>query len=81
MEIIKIGGVELYESEVRQLYEEHKYIVTYGGVWQIFYSAAQKMFYGQKVIAEKGITRKGRFYTMDAKTINHLVGSKVLNED
>lgn len=81
MEIIKIGGVELYESEVQKLYEQNKYIVTYGGVYQIFYSTAQKRFYGQKVINQNGIAAKGRFYTMDAKTINHILGEKFLNEE
>lgn len=81
MKIIKIGGVELYESEVQKLYEQNKYIVTYGGVYQIFYSTAQKRFYGQKVINRNGIAAKGRFYTMDAKTINHILGEKVLNEE
>ena len=32
-EIVKIGSVELYEDEARKLYEEKKYIVTYGGVY------------------------------------------------
>ena len=41
-EIVKIGSVELYEDEARKLYEEKKYIVTYGGVYQLFYSNAQK---------------------------------------
>ena len=35
-EIVKIGSVELYEDEARKLYEEKKYIVTYGGVYQLF---------------------------------------------
>lgn len=81
MDIIKIGGVELYRNEVQKLYEQNKYIVTYGGVHQVFYSTAQKRFYGQKVINQKGIAAKGRFYTMDAKTINHILGEKVLNEE
>lgn len=81
MEIIKIGNVELYEEEVRKLYEKHKYIVTYSGVYQIFYSNSQKIFYGHKVINQKGIAAKGRFYTMDAKTINHILDAKVLNEN
>ncbi len=80
-EIIKIGNVELYEKDIQKLYEEHKYIVTYGGVYQIFYSNAQKKFYGHKVINQKGIAQRGRFYTMDAKTINHILGEKILNED
>lgn len=81
MKIVKIGSVELYEDDVRKLYEQRKYIVTYGGVLQICYSNEKEKFYGKKVVNEKGIARRGRFYTMDAKTINHILDSKVLNED
>lgn len=77
-QIVKIGNVELYESEVEKLYKEKKYIVSYCGVYQIFYSNAQKQFYGQKVINQKGIAARGRFYTMTAETINHVLGEKVL---
>lgn len=80
-EIIKIGNVELYETEVQKLYEEKKYIVTYSGVYQIFYSNSQKQFYGQKVINQKGIARRGRFYTMKADAINHVLGEKILIEE
>lgn len=80
-EIIKIGNVELYESEVQKLYEEKKYIVTYSGVYQIFYSNAQKRFYGHKVLNQKGIAARGRFYTMNAESINHVLGEKILIEE
>lgn len=79
--IIKIGNVELYENEALKLYEERKYIVTYGGVYQLFYSNAQKQVYGQKVIYTKGIAARGRFYAMTAETINHILGEKVLLEN
>lgn len=79
--VIKIGNVELCEREVQKLYEENKYIVTYSGVYQIFYSNAQRQFYGQKVIEQKGIAGKGRFYTMKADAINHVLGEKILIEE
>ena len=80
-EIVKIGNVELYEDEARKLYEEKKYIVTYGGVYQLFYSNAQKKVYGQRVINQRGIARKGRFYTMTAEAINNVLGEKILIEE
>ena len=80
-QIIKIGSVELYEDEALKLYEKKKYIVTYGGVYQLFYSNTQKQVYGRKVINQKGIANRGRFYTMDAKTINHILGEKILIEE
>lgn len=79
--IVKIGNVELYESEVQKLYEEKKYIATYSGVYQILYSNAQKKFYGLKIIEEKGIARRGRFYVMTPKEINKVLGKKVLIEE
>lgn len=79
--IVKIGTVELYENEVQKLYEEKKYIVTYNGVYQIFYSNAQKQFYGQKVIEQKGIAKRGRFYTMTAEIINDILAQKILVEN
>lgn len=80
-QIIKIGSVELYEDEVQKLYEEKKYIATYSGVYQIFYSNAQKRFYGLKIIEEKGIARRGRFYIMTAKEINKVLKKKILIEE
>ena len=80
-EIVKIGSVELYKDEARKLYEEKKYIVTYGGVYQLFYSNVQKRVYGQKVINQRGIASRGRFYTMTAETINNVLGKKILIEE
>lgn len=80
-EIVKIGSVELYEEDALKLYEEKKYIVTYGGVYQLFYSSAQKKIYGQKVINQKGIANRGRFYAMTAETINNILGEKILVEE
>lgn len=79
--VVKIGNVELHESEVQKLYEEKKYIVSYVGVYQIFYSNAQRQFYGQKVIDQRGIARKGRFHTMTAEAINNVLGKKILIEE
>lgn len=79
--VIKVGTVELYEDEALKLYNEKKYIVSYGGVYQLHYSDAQKRVYGQKVIDQKGIARRGRFYALPAEQINKILGEKVLNED
>lgn len=80
MSIVKIGNVELALEEAEHYYLEGKYIVTYGCIYQLFYSAAQKIVYGHAIYRQAGMTRKGRFLAMDAETVNHLVGFKLVNE-
>ena len=79
--IIKIGRVEMYESDVKRLYTERKYVVTSYAIYQIMYSQAQATFYGQKVSDIKGMARRGRFYTLTASEINHVLGYEYLAED
>lgn len=74
MKIVKIGTVELTEEEAYKMYEEGKYIVTYSKIYQLFYSAAQKRVYGQQIYSQKGLARRGRFYSMDGETVNHILG-------
>lgn len=78
--IVKIGSVELYEDEALRIYNDGKYIVNYSGVWQLHYSNAQQKVYGTKIIDQKGIASRGRFYTMNATTINDILGEKILIE-
>lgn len=80
MEIVKIGSVELTQEEAERYYSEGKYIVTYGCIYQLFHSTAQKTVYGKGIHKQSGMTRKGRFFAMDAETVNHLVGFKLVNE-
>ena len=72
--IIKAGTTELTEAEALKVYEDGKYIVNYGGVFQPHYSQAQKRVYFSKVCDKKGLARRGRFYTFDAAYINELLG-------
>lgn len=73
-----IGGVKLSLIEVEEIYNNGLYIVTYGGVWQVNYSSAQKQYYGQMVIKEKGIAPRGRYSTMTGKAINKIIGKTIL---
>ena len=57
--------MELTPEEAERYYLEEKYIVTYGCIYQLFYSTAQK--------------RRGRFFAMDAETVNRLVGFNLVN--
>lgn len=79
MGIVRIGGVELTPEEAERYYLDEKYIVTYGCIYQLFYSTAQKRVYGQVIYRSQGMTRRGRFFAMDAETVNHLVGFNLVN--
>lgn len=78
---VTIDRVQLSESEVRKIYEEKKYIVTNRGVSQVCYSSAQQKYYGYQVIKIHDIARRGRYYVMDAKAINRIIGNNVLVEN
>ncbi len=77
----RIGRVELTPEEAERYYQEGKYIVTYGCIYQLFYSVAQKRVYGTVIYRQAGMTRKGRFFAMDAETVNHLVGFNLVNKE
>ena len=77
--IVKIGRVELWEHEAREIYEAGKYILTYSKVYAVDYSAAQKKFYG-RVVLNQGGARRGRYHIMTAKELNHLYGHTIFNE-
>ena len=79
--IVKIGNVELYESEAMRYYQENKYIVTYSHIYQLFYSAAQQKVYGNSIYYCKGMTRRGRFYIFDGAEVNRLVGANLVRVD
>lgn len=73
-----IGGVKLSLIEVEEIYNNGLYVVTYGGVWQVNYSSAQRQYYGQMVIKEKGIAPRRRYYTMAGEAINKILGKTIL---
>lgn len=82
--IVKIGRVELLESDAQKMYEENKYIVTYSAIYQLFYSVNAGI-YGHKIYqvptkGKGGLTRRGRFYAMDGKTVNHVLGFNLVKE-
>lgn len=74
----KIGGVELTEKEVAEIYESEKYIVSYSGVYQVKYSNAQQRYTNFHVIREKGIVSRGRFHVLTGKQINDILGKEIL---
>lgn len=80
-DIIKIAGAELTRGEVERIYNNNLFIVNGRGVWQVLYSNAQAVFYGQNIIRQNGLTKRGRFHVMDAKSINNLIGAAVVWEN
>lgn len=76
-----IGGVEPLREEVEMMYSQKLYIVAYTGVYQISFSQAQDRCHGQRVYSERGLSRKGRFYTMTAPQVNELIGKDLLDEN
>lgn len=74
-----IGGVELSTKEVAEIYESGKYLVSYHGVYEIFYSNAQKRYTYAHVIRTKGIVSRGRFHVLTGAHINKILGQEILN--
>lgn len=74
----KIGGVELTEKEVAEIYESGKYIVSYSGVYQVNYSNSQQRYTYIHVIREKGIVSRGRFHVLTGAQINDILGKEIL---
>ena len=44
-----IGKLTLLHDEVLKLYFEHKYIITHGAIYQLFYSNAQRRAYAAEI--------------------------------
>lgn len=76
-----IGGVELLREEVETVHSQKLYIVAYTGAYQILFSQAQDRYHGQKVYSEKGLSRRGRSYTMAAPQVDGLIGKGLLGEN
>lgn len=81
MTIVKAGSIELTIEEAKNCYENGLYVCGYSGIFQAFYSEAQSKYYFHKIIDCKGYARRGRFYIHDAKTVNSVLGRKVLIEN
>lgn len=79
--IINAGTSQLTQAEVQGIYEQDKFVVNYGGVYQPHYSQAQKQFYFSKICTTKGLAKRGRFYILDGAFINKLLGYTLINEN
>ena len=78
-EVIKIGPVELTESEAQKAYDADLYLCTSSAVYQIKHHE-NTGFYGKKIIVCKGIAARGRFHLLTASAVNSLIGQKCIVE-
>ena len=76
----KVGNVELSERESYDIYNNKKYICTSTAIYQPHFSQAQNQIYFTKIASYKGIAKRGRFYTLNAKEINDIIGYDYLRE-
>ena len=81
---MKVGRVELSREDVEELQETNRvYIVFYRDIYQINHSNVQNRAFATKIYTKYGdlpLTLRGRFFAMDAKGVNNLLGFKLLNE-
>lgn len=76
-----IGKLTLSHDEVLKHYCDHKYIITYSGVYQLFYSAAQRRTYGIEIYRAPNLTRRGTYRAATAAEVNQLLQFDLLRTD
>lgn len=81
MPIIKIGNVELTETEAQKFHHEQKYIVAFRRIFSVDYSV-NGGYHGREIYYHRGdlpLTKRGRFCTKTATEINKMLGHELLN--
>lgn len=78
---IIIGSLTLSHNEALKYYCDHKYIITYSGVYQLFYSAAQRRTYGIEIYRAPNLTRRGTYRAATAAEVNQLLQFDLLRTD
>ena len=80
MDFFKIGTSEISRECLAKLDLSNNYVCNYSGVWQVFFSNADNIYYGVKVVSHKGFAERGRYHILTGKEINHILGKKILIE-
>ena len=75
--IIKLAGVEFFESEVTEIYNKNQYICSKKGIFQLIFSTAQNKFTAQKIASVK-LASGNRFYLLSGKAINEITGQNLI---
>lgn len=76
---MKIGKIQISSAEAWKIYESNQYVVTYGRVYQLYFSQAQSTVYGLPVYQAPGLCKRGTWQRMTAQQVNSLLGFKLLN--
>lgn len=76
-----IGNLTLSHDEVLKHYCDHKYIITYSAVYQLFYSAAQRRAYAAEIFRAPNLTRRGTYRAATAAEVNKLLQFDLLRTD
>lgn len=76
-----IGNLTLLHDEVLKHYCDHKYIITYSAIYQLFYSAAQRRAYASEIYHAPNLTRRGTYRAATAAEVNKLLQFDLLQTD
>ena len=76
---MQIGSIKIDKRTALNIYMKNQYIVTYGRVYQLHYSQASGMVYGNSIYQRPGLCKRGTWQRMTAQEVNDLVGFKLLN--
>jgi hypothetical protein len=77
----KIVDNQTTSRDIEKAYNSKKYIVLSNGIYQPFYSEAQKMFYAQQVYVSIGaLIGRGRFTHYTGKQCNNLINIELLED-
>jgi hypothetical protein len=73
--------LELTQEELKEFYIKNNiYICQYKTIYQIYYSQAQQKYYFEKIRHyDEPLSQHGRFYAINAKTLNSWVGFEIVN--
>lgn len=94
--ITKIAGIEFTQEDIKELekkyFEENKkYIVKYKTIYELAYHEPRfdklnEGYFGAREVYKNydkksvGYTKKGRFFIMNAKSVNELIGREFFVE-
>jgi hypothetical protein len=78
--LVKIGAFYFTEKELKQIFEEQKYICTNSKVYHVMYSPAQQGFYGFEYNIQS-MSKKGVYTLMTGQEINTKLGYELLGDN
>lgn len=80
--------LNIAKNEVeKEFFSQKKFLVTYYGIYEVFYSVAQRCYYCHKIYdylcfnnGARVINKKGYYHFVGATSVNGLVGYTLMNE-